>query len=850
MSGPPSGSETGFDTSLYERFPTKGRRPAGELAELERIWCAPKRWEWLTVINNNYVGVYYVGAAMLFFVLAGVLALVMRVQLALPLQGVLPQETYNQVFTMHGTVMMFLFAVPAVEALGVLLLPQMLGARDLPFPRLSAYAFWAYLIGGLAFFCSLFFGLAPNGGWFMYPPLTSMTYSPGINADFWLLGIGFIEISAIAGAIEIVVGVLKTRAPGMSLDKLPIFAWAMLVFAGMILIAFPSVILATTLLELERALGWPFFDAARGGDPMLWQHLFWFFGHPEVYIIFLPAAGAMSTIVPAVARTPLVGHWLVVLAFLATGFISFGVWAHHMFTTGMPGVSVGLFSAASMAVSLPAGVQVFAWIATVASGRMRFNTPGLFVLGSLLVFVMGGLTGVMAAMVPFDWQAHDTYFIVAHLHYVLIGGMVFPLFAAIYYWTPMSSSRPLSERLGKWTFWLMFAGMHVAFLPMHLVGLMGMPRRIYTYAPGRDWDWPNMISTVGAFLFAAGVLVWAIDMIRNFRPFGKDAGNVYDGGGLEWLPTGLYSTRSIPVVTSLYPLWDQKNLARDVEAGRYFLPGAPTGGRETLVTSPINAEPQHLLRMPTPSGWHVWAAAFTAGAFLLLTVQAYAASVLSGVLAVLCVLRWCWFLDHPLAQKTVDIGGGIELPTYVSGPSSTGWWAMVCTLVVGGMILAMSVFSYVFLWSRNPETWAAPPQTGLAATGAMLAAAGVLAWLANRVLVRDARRGPWIAVAMILAAAALLAGAFFLDLADWRGTGLAAKLSGQGAVVYSLLSWQGFFVAVSAIMGLYVLLRGAYGYIAAERPATVQLVGLFLGYTAFQGLVDLGLMRLFPGGWA
>src|SRR5690606_27424411 len=283
---------------------------------------------------------------------------------------------------------------------------------------------------------------------------------------------------------------------------------------------FPSIILSTLLLELERAFGWPFFDALKGGDPLLWQHLFWFFGHPEVYIIFLPAAGAMSTIIPAMARAPLVGHRLVVLAMLATGFISFGVWAHHMFTTGMPTISTSFFSAASMAVSVPAGIQVFAWIATIAAGRMRFSTPGLFAVGGLTIFVMGGLTGGMVAMVPFDWQAHDSYFIVAHLPYVLIGGMVLPMFAAIYYWLPMSSRRPLSERLGKWVFWLMFAGMHLTFLPMHLTGLMGMPRRVYTYLPDRGWEWPNLISTVGAVLFAVAVLLWIIDMARNFRPFG------------------------------------------------------------------------------------------------------------------------------------------------------------------------------------------------------------------------------------------------------------------------------------------------------------------------------------------
>ena len=842
-------SETGFDTELYKRFPTQGDRPEGEKEALEKIWCGPKGWEWITVVNNNYVGVYYIGAAMLFFVLAGVLSLLMRTQLALPLNGFLEQETYNQLFTMHGTIMMFLFAVPAVEALGVLLLPQMLGARDLPFPRLSAYAFWAYLVGGLAFFCSIFFGLAPNGGWFMYPPLTSMTYSPGINADFWLLGIGFIEISAIAGAIEIIVGVLKNRAPGMTLDKMPIFAWGMLIFACMIIVAFPSVILATTLMELERAFSWPFFDALKGGDPMLWQHLFWFFGHPEVYIIFLPAAAAMSTMVAAVARTPLVGYRLVVLAMLATGFISFGVWSHHMFATGMPSISIGFFSSASMAVSLPAGIQVFAWIATVASGRMQFTTPGLFVLGSLVVFVMGGLTGVMVAMVPFDWQAHDSYFIVAHLHYVLIGGMVFPFFAAIYFWTPMSSARPLSERLGKWVFWLMFIGMHVAFMPMHLTGLMGMPRRVYTYLPDRGWEIPNMISTVGAFLFAAGVLIWIVDMIRNFRPFGpKDAGNVFGSGGLEWLPTGLYSTRSVPIVTTRYPLWEQPTLARDVEAGRYFLPDAPTGDRETIVTSPLTAEPQYLQRMPRPSGWHVWAAVFTAAFFLLLVVQAYVISAITGVLAIYCIFQWCWFLDRPRVQPTVDIGASIQVPTYMSGPRSHGWWAMVITLVVAGMILVMTVFSYVFLWSRNPLDWAPPPATGLILITALYAVALVGVRASNAALAQDRPRSPMIATGLMLASLGLIAGAWWLDLGGWMATGLTPQVSGQGATVFYFLSWQGFFVFTSAIMGLYALLRWISGHVEAQRPSTFQLIGLFLGYTAAQGIISVLVTRLFPGG--
>ncbi|WP_068876942.1 MULTISPECIES: cbb3-type cytochrome c oxidase subunit I [unclassified Phenylobacterium] len=842
-------SETGFDPKLLDRFPTQEPRPEGELADLERAWRAPRGWGLLTVVNNNYVGVYYVGAAFLFFCLAGVLALLIRAQLALPLNGFLPQETYNQVFTMHGTVMMFLFAVPAVEALGVLLLPQMLAARDLPFPRLSAYAFWAYLIGGLCFFASIFFGLAPDGGWFMYPPLTSKIYSPGINADFWLLGIGFIEISAIAGAVEIVVGVLKTRAPGMTLDKLPIFAWAMLVFAVMIIIGFPAVILGTLLLELERALNWPFFDPTRGGDPLLWQHLFWFFGHPEVYIIFLPAAGLMSMIVPTVARTEIVGYRLVVLALLATGFISFGVWSHHMFATGMPPLSVSFFSAASMAVSVPAGVQVFSWIATLAAGRVTWNTPALFAVGSIITFTMGGLTGVMVALVPFDWQAHDTYFIVAHLHYVLIGGMVFPLFAAFYYWTPMMSRRPLSERLGKWVFGLIFTGVHVTFLPMHLTGLMGMPRRVYTYLPGRDWEATNLLSTAGAFMIGAGVALFVLDLIRNFRfTAAEDAGNIYGGGTLEWLPTGLYSTRSIPVVRSRYPLWDDPNFSDDVEAGRYFLPRSATGLRETIITSPLRAEPQYVQRMPGPSAWHVLAAVFTAGFFLLLTVQAYTVGVVSGVLAVACVLRWVWETDRPMPVETIDIGAGIRVPTYVTGPMSHGWWAMVVLLIVAAMIFIMACFSYVFLWSRRPDLWIAPPDTVWLV--GIVVAYGLAAGLARcgALAARAPRTGRFWAPLSVGVGALLAGAAFGADLTSWWSTGLRPDASGQGATVFALLSWQGVLLSVAVLMAGYVAARAIAGLADSSRTSTVDVCALFLGYVAAQGAAGAALVRLFPGG--
>ena len=837
MAGQSYGGPSGYPNDLP--------RPPDELELLKKVWALPRGWRIISAVNNSVVGYLYIGTAFLFFVLAGVLALIMRAQLAAPGGQFVDQHTYNQLFTMHGTVMMFLFAVPAVEAMGVLLLPQMLGARDLPFPRLGAFAFWAYAIGGLVFFSTIFFDAAPSGGWFMYPPLTGTKFSPGLGADFWLLGIGFIEVSAIAGAIEIIVGVLRNRAPGMSLDKMPIFAWTMLVFAAMVVFAFPAVILATMMLELERAFDWPFFIPARGGDALLWQHLFWFFGHPEVYIIFLPAAGMVSMIVPTMARAPLVGYRLIVIALVATGFFSFGLWVHHMFTTGIPAVSIGFFSAASMAVAIPSGIQVFAWIATFASGRVQMTAAALFVFGFLFIFTVGGLTGVMVAMAPFDWQAHDTYFVVAHLHYVLVGGMVFPLFAAFYYWAPAFSRKPLSERLGKTAFALMFVGFNVAFFPMHISGLIGMPRRVYTYPSGLGWETLNLASSAGAFLIALGVAIFIVDLMRNLRPtVGDSAGNVWNAGTLEWLENDTYAARSVPYVRERDPLWADPRLSKDVDEGRYYVPGSLTGQRETLVTSPLFAEPQYVMRLTGPGWAHVLAAVFTAAFFLLLTVKLVTPALVSAAGALVSMIVWLWETDQA-PTSDVDIGHGLVVPTYATGSMSHSWWAVVVMMFVAGALYLSYIFAYLYLWTVAPQNWTATkPDAAWAAASFVLLLAGIGAILLARLLLKGGRRT--LSALATLGALACLGLGVALDFAGHFGSGLRPSASGYGAVVYMATFLQLQVVAAVLIMGAFFIARLAAGYVDDRRRVVFDNMSSMYLYAAAQGCIGLLLTYGFP----
>ncbi len=548
-------------------------------------------WSWITTVDHKRIGILYGVTAFVFFLIAGVEAGVIRAQLAVPENGFVSPDVFNQMFTMHATAMIFMAIMPLGAAFFNFVIPLAIGARDVAFPRLNAYSYWVFLFGSLLLHSSFLVGEAPDAGWFSYANLTEKPFSPGAGIDFWALGLQVLGVASLAAAFNFVVTIINMRAPGMSLMRMPLFVWMTLVTSILLVLAFPVITVGLIELTFDRLFGTNFFNTAGGGDPIMWQHLFWIFGHPEVYILILPAMGIVSEVLPTFSRKPLFGYPVVVFSGIVIGIMGWAVWSHHMFTVGLGPVANSVFTVTTMLIAVPTGVKIFNWIGTMWGGSIEFKTPMLFAIGFVALFIVGGLSGVSHAVSPSDAQQQDTYYIVAHIHYVLFGGSIFGIFAGIYYWFPKITGKLLGETLGKLNFWLLFIGMNVTFFPMHYVGLNGMPRRIYTYTSEYGWDALNMLSSLGYLVIFLGVVFFLINFFKSVTN-GKEAGHdPWDAPGLEWSiasPPPPYNFAKIPQVVGQDHYWLVK---RRAEAD-----GTPITGPEPFV------DPE-TIHMPNPSYW-------------------------------------------------------------------------------------------------------------------------------------------------------------------------------------------------------------------------------------------------------
>ncbi|HWD70035.1 MAG TPA: cbb3-type cytochrome c oxidase subunit I [Solirubrobacteraceae bacterium] len=610
---------------------------------LELIWAPrPGLLGWLTTTDHKRIGILYFFTSLLMFGAGGVEALLMRTQLLGPHSHVISPRVYDEMFTMHGITMIFLFVIPMTTgAFGNYLLPLMIGARDMAFPRMNAVSYWIYLCSAIFMYISLAGGHAPNAGWFDYVPLASKRFDPGVNIDFYGFGLIFNSLSSTAAAINFIVTIFKMRAPGMSLNRMPLFCYAFLAASFALLFALPALSLAALFLELDRNLGFHFYDPAHGGSVLLWQNLFWIFGHPEVYIIILPAFGIATSIIPTLTHRRMVLFPLVALAEVMVAFLGFGVWAHHMFTVGLPTSATIYFAAASLIIVIPSAIQLFAWIATILTGKPDFKTPLLFIVGFIIYFILGGLSGITLAAIPFDQQVHDSYYVIAHFHMVIFGAAVFPILGGMYYWFPKVTGRMYSERAGKASFWLTFLGTLVTFFPMHILGLLGMPRRNYTYPAHMGWTLMNFIESIGAYMLAAGLLMIVLNLLISLV-FGQETDDPFHGDTLEWStssPPAPYNFVVIPTVTTPYGMYDTEDRRRDnkrLARGEGLL----DEGHETPMTTAQDADLVEILEMPPHSIWPPVCALLLAGMFAMLLLVHYWIAGAFLVLAGMALLAW------------------------------------------------------------------------------------------------------------------------------------------------------------------------------------------------------------------
>lgn len=787
---------------------------------MERTWTPGKGFARLGAVNHTVVGKRFMVTALLFFAIGGFLGMLIRTQLATAENAFMDNAQYAQIFTMHGTIMMFLFAIPFFEGLAIYLLPKMLGARDLAFPRLSAYGYWCYLFGGSLLILALLLGIAPSSGWFMYTPLSSAQFSPQINSDFWLLGITFVEISAISAAVEFIVSILRVRAPGMSLACMPIFAWYMLVVAGMMIVGFPPMILGSILLELERAFDLPFFDPTRGGDPLLWQHLFWLFGHPEVYIIFLPAAGALSTIIPVLARTRLTGYNIIIASIILMAFLSFGLWVHHMFTVGIPHVALSFFSAASALVAIPTAIQIFTWLGTLASGKPQNNIPMHYVFGFFFIFILGGLTGVMLAMVPFNQQAHDTHFVVAHLHYVLVGGFLFPMLAGVYYWAPHVSGRFPVQHLSKAAFWMTFLGFNLTFFIMHLTGLLGMPRRISTYPSESPWEWLNLISSIGSFVMSAGIMLIALDLLLLFR-FGRHfRRNPWSAGTLEWAmptPPPSYNFASIPWIDQRADQLPIDELSNRLARGEGYLAHIRNGQMETIGVDAITGEPNQVIVLPQNTYLPLISAISTGAFFLCFLLKLYWLAPIFLITTTASFFFWAKNPDAKRDRGPVPVGHDLSIPLHYEHEDAPSVFAVRIALVANSTLYACLLFGGLFLWVSNTAEhfdW----QSQLSFDNLLFLTISMLALLAA-ISATLGRQGH---IALQAAATVLLIAAVTIGLKGAFSDFEKVQHVFQ-SIAFVLKAYLTFHLFIALALSIFCLMRQIGGYVSANRRNDLKI---------------------------
>lgn len=807
----------------------------------------------LATVDNILIGVRYIVTAFTFFLISGALALLMRVQLAIPENDFMGPEVYNRMFTMHGTTMMYLFAVPFMEGLAALMLPFMLGTRDLAYPRLTALSFWTYLFSGLIFYSGFLFDQIADVGWFAYTPLSAPAFAKG-GIDFWVVGLGAAELAGIAAGAELTVSILRLRAPGMSLDRMPLYAWAWLATAVMIVFAFTTLLLATLLLESDQAVGTHFFNDRQGGNHLLWQHMFWFFGHPEVYIIFLPATGLVSLIVSAFARR-ILGYTLIAVAILLTGFLSFGLWVHHMYTTGMPELSLYFFAGASLMIAIASGVQIFAWIGSLWGQRPRLDTPLLFVLGFIFIFVLGGITGVMVAVVPFDWQVHDTFFLVAHFHYVLIGGAVFPMLAALHYWFPKLSGRMASEVIGKWSFWLCFVGFNVTFFPMHIMGLLGMPRRVYTYPAELDIGGYNLLATVGSFVLAGGFMLFVWNLFYSLKAGARADDNPWDSDTLEWSissppPIALYP--KLPVVDSRHPLWDEGRQENRAEGERMsnILDHRPTDWRATLLVDAITGRPQALVRLATPSYMPFVVALGISVVTIATIAKLFWWVPVGGVISVIGLIGWLVPDRKELeAMRTSTLSDELGIPIFTTGSKALGWLGLMFLLAVLGTLFLGLFYTYFYLRLYSTE-W---PQGGISrpelVVPILLYSLLFAAALCTGFGWRWFRRGAKWTYTVCLLLACMLASVF-LGLHFWNLTVLdfEPQTNAYGSI-YFMISWA---VDLIVIVGLGIAATAVYRALRGDEhwqmleALHAQMAAHFWYFTALASVLVVAVLYASP----